>query len=261
MALDRVNAEQAKKLIEDEGYTLLDVRSVPEFNEAHPDGAYNVPYLHKTAHGMVPNEDFAKVVEAVFPDRSARLVTSCQMGGRSVRAANDLQAMGYTNVKDLRGGFGGERDASGAVVHPGWQDSSLPVEEGDPGERGYRALHGSLTKGGGDAAAANVPDEAIRPMNRFAHSSKTVDCVKYGKVLPALKRSPMGGPLGKRLKKEVSAAAWDLWVEHSKMIINEYRLNPAEAKSQEMLISQCEQFFFGEGSQLPPDFVPQSAGK
>ena len=261
MALDRVNAEEAKRLIDEEGYTLLDVRSVPEFNEAHPDGAYNVPYLHKAAHGMVPNQDFAKVVEAVFPDRSTRLVTSCQMGGRSVRAANDLQAMGYTNVKDLRGGFGGERDGAGELVHAGWKDSNLPVKDGDPGERGYRALHGALTKGDGGEGGAEALPEVANAMNRFAHASKTVECVKYGRVLPALKRTPMGGPLGKRLKKEVSAAAWDLWVEHSKMIINEYRLNPAEAKSQQMLIDQCEQFFFGEGAQLPPDFVPQSAGK
>ena len=67
----------------------------------------------------------------------------------------------------------------------------------------------------------------------------------------------MGGPMGIKLKREISAPAWEMWVEHSKMIINEYRLNPADAKAQEMLLKQCEEFFYGDGGQKPPEFVEQ----
>ena len=43
------------------------------------------------------------------------------------------------------------------------------------------------------------------------------------------------------------------------MLINEYRLDLMSPKAQEILREQCEQFFFGEGSQLPPDYVPPKA--
>lgn len=261
MSLKRISAKEAKELVDTEGYTLVDVRSIPEFTEAHPEGAYNIPFLHKAPHGMVPNQDFAKVVERTFPEKSTKLVTSCQMGGRSVRAAQELIGLGYTEVVDLRGGFGGETDPDGKVLVEGWKGEGLPVQSGEPEGRAYRALHHTATTTeddcGPDAPAAPPEPE----MNRFAHATRVVLCVKFGKELPALKRTPMGGPMGKRLKRQVSAKAWNLWVEHSKMIINEYRLNPAEPKSQEILMKQCDEFFFGDGAKLPEDFVPQAAGK
>jgi Fe-S cluster biosynthesis and repair protein YggX len=48
-------------------------------------------------------------------------------------------------------------------------------------------------------------------------------------------------------------------MEHMKMLMNEYRLNLATAESQEFLIKQMDDYFFGAGSALPPDFVPQKA--
>ena len=95
---------------------------------------------------------------------------------------------------------------------------------------------------------------------RWAHPERTVVCVKLKQELPAMRRKPMGGPMGIRLKKEVSAPAWEMWVEHSKMIINEYRLNPADPKAQEMLIKQCEDFFYGEGGVKPPEYVAATSG-
>jgi Fe-S cluster biosynthesis and repair protein YggX len=43
------------------------------------------------------------------------------------------------------------------------------------------------------------------------------------------------------------------------MLMNEYRLNLATKEAQEFLLKQMDDYFFGEGSALPPDFVPQQA--
>ena len=50
-----------------------------------------------------------------------------------------------------------------------------------------------------------------------------------------------------------------MWAEHLKMVINEYRLNPATLEAQELIMKQMEEYFFGEGAQLPPDYVPPTA--
>jgi len=82
----------------------------------------------------------------------------------------------------------------------------------------------------------------------------TVKCVKLQKELPGLPRDPMGGALGKRILENVSQEAWNMWLEHQKMLLNEYRLNLADKKAREFLGQQAEQYFFGEGAALPPDF-------
>ncbi len=87
-------------------------------------------------------------------------------------------------------------------------------------------------------------------------AQRMVKCAKFGKEMPGLDEPPFDTELGQKIYENVSAEAWRLWGEHAKMIINEYRLNPADRKAQEILVGQMEQFFFGEGAQLPPDFVP-----
>jgi Fe-S cluster biosynthesis and repair protein YggX/rhodanese-related sulfurtransferase len=274
MNLKRITADEAKRLMDTEGYKLLDVRSMPEYNAEHPEGAYNVPYLHRAPHGMIPNQDFARVVQSAFPDKSEKIITTCQMGGRSVRAAAELMNLGYTNVLDLRGGFGSERDDGGNVVVKGWKDSGLPTEAGETTGRAYKDVNNQAnapahasTAPAPEAAAATAgacATPAAAPtghVSRFANPNKVVDCVKYGKQLPGLKRRPMPGALGERIFNQVSADAWELWAEHAKMLINEYRLNPSDARAQELLQQQCEAFFFGEGARLPEGFVPQAAGK
>lgn len=86
--------------------------------------------------------------------------------------------------------------------------------------------------------------------------ARMVNCVKFGREMEGLDEPPFDSPLGQRIYESVSQEAWKLWMEHAKMIINEYRLNPATKEAQEILVKQMEQFFFGEGSQLPPGYVP-----
>ncbi len=87
--------------------------------------------------------------------------------------------------------------------------------------------------------------------------ARTVQCVKLGKEAEGLDRPPYPGPLGARIYREVSKEAWQDWLKHQTMLINEYRLSPIDPKSRSFLEKQMEAFFFGEGAQTPEGFVPQ----
>ena len=86
--------------------------------------------------------------------------------------------------------------------------------------------------------------------------ARMVKCVKLGKEAEGLDRPTYPGELGKRIYAEVSKEAWQMWLRQQTMLINEYRLSPVDPKSRTFLEEQMEKFFFGEGAELPPDFVP-----
>jgi Fe-S cluster biosynthesis and repair protein YggX len=88
---------------------------------------------------------------------------------------------------------------------------------------------------------------------------RTVTCVKLQKELPALEEPPWPGELGQKIFEKVSAEAWKLWEERMKMILNENRLMPWQKEAQDLVAKQMEDFFFGEGSALPADYVPEQA--
>ena len=130
VSVKTINPTQAKELLDsDEAYTYIDVRSMPEYEVAHPAGSLNIPIMHKESMGMIPNSDFLYVVEKHFA-RDAKLLLGCQMGGRSQRAAEALVAAGFKDVSNVMGGFGGARDQSGNLVEKGWAELGLPVEQG-----------------------------------------------------------------------------------------------------------------------------------
>ena len=106
-----------------------------------------------------------------------------------------------------------------------------------------------------DKCADNVP--APTPQQSAGHNERIVHCVKFGRDLPGLDRIPWKGEIGKRVYESVSKDAWKMWLEHSKMVMNEYRLNPLDPNSQKIMEEQMEQFFFGEGAKLPEGYVPQ----
>lgn len=87
--------------------------------------------------------------------------------------------------------------------------------------------------------------------------SRMVKCTKLGETLPGLPYKPFSDALGQRIYDSVSAQAWQLWIEHSKKIVNEYRLDLTQKKAHEVLKEQCEAFLFGDGGSLPPDYVPE----
>ena len=87
--------------------------------------------------------------------------------------------------------------------------------------------------------------------------SRLVKCVMLGVEAEGLERPPYPGDLGMRIYENVSKEAWQRWLGHQTMLINEYRLTPIEPKARKFLETEMEKFFFGEGSEKPPDFVEE----
>jgi Fe-S cluster biosynthesis and repair protein YggX len=93
-----------------------------------------------------------------------------------------------------------------------------------------------------------------------ANEPRMVDCVKLGRRLPGLASPPRPDELGKRIFEHVSAQAWQLWLNQQTILINHYGLNMADPQAREFLTKQLEEFFFGEGAQMPEDWVPEGQG-
>ena len=147
LSYNNVTNKEAHDLLEQEaGYVYVDVRSVPEFQNGHPGGAFNVPVFHREPVGMVPNPDFLTVMTTLFPQDS-KLLIGCQSGQRSLRAAEALIAAGFQDVANVKGGFGGVRDPSGQSVEPGWFEQGLPTDHGEPEGRSYAVLAGRRRDG------------------------------------------------------------------------------------------------------------------
>jgi rhodanese-related sulfurtransferase len=140
MPINQVEPRQAHEILRSNPDAIyLDVRTEPEFAQGHPDGAINVPVVFIKGPGQMElNGEFVDVVAKTLP-REKKLVVGCLAGGRSQRACELLEAAGYADLTNVRGGFGGARDASGQVVVAGWRDAGLPVST-EVGDHGYQAL-------------------------------------------------------------------------------------------------------------------------
>lgn len=88
---------------------------------------------------------------------------------------------------------------------------------------------------------------------------RMVKCVKLGREAEGLDFPPYPGELGKRIFEQVSKEAWQQWVRHQVMLINEYRLTPIEPAHRKRLEYEMEKFFFGDGSEKPKEFVAPQA--
>jgi len=87
--------------------------------------------------------------------------------------------------------------------------------------------------------------------------SRIVNCVKLGREAEGLQMPPYPGELGRRIYDSVSKEAWQGWLKHQTMLINEYRLTPIEPKDRKFLEGEMEKYFFGGGSARPEQFTPQ----
>jgi len=90
---------------------------------------------------------------------------------------------------------------------------------------------------------------------------RTVQCVVLGRAAEGLDYAPYPGELGKRIYQQVSKEAWQRWVAHQTMLINEYRLTPIEPKARQFLVAEMEKFLFGAGAVKPEGYVDPEAGK
>ena len=124
--IDRIDPQDAKRRMNEEGYAYLDVRTVPEFEQGHPTGAYNLPWMHLDVGGLQPNPDFLPTAIRIFA-KDHKLIVGCQSGKRSMQAAKKLLSAGFTHIVDLRAGYEGVRNVFGQVMEAGWQTVGLPI--------------------------------------------------------------------------------------------------------------------------------------
>jgi len=84
--------------------------------------------------------------------------------------------------------------------------------------------------------------------------SKKVNCILLKKELDRLDEQPYPGELGARIFDNASNEAWQKWLSHQTILINEYRLSPINADHRKYLEEEMEKFFFGGGSAKPKEF-------
>ena len=86
--------------------------------------------------------------------------------------------------------------------------------------------------------------------------TRMIDCIKLGEQAEGLDFPPYPGEIGKRIYEQVSKQAWQDWLRHQTMLVNENRLSLADARAREYLAAQMESYFFGEGAERPAGYVP-----
>ncbi|KAF5473341.1 hypothetical protein F2P56_009959, partial [Juglans regia] len=154
-----VNAEEAKKLISVEEYTILDVRDKSQYDRAHIKSCYHVPLfienqdndfgtiLKRTVHNNFSglffglpftklNPDFVQSVKSQFSPGS-KLLLVCQEGLRSAVAAKELEQAGFQNIACITSGL--------QAVKPGTFDSVGTTELQDAGKGGLITVQGKIS--------------------------------------------------------------------------------------------------------------------
>ena len=89
--------------------------------------------------------------------------------------------------------------------------------------------------------------------------TRTVYCIKLNKEADGLDLPPYPGELGKRIFDNVSKQARAAWLKHQTMLVNENRLNLADAQARKYLAKQMEAHFFGDGAEVAAGYTPPSA--
>ena len=126
----RISPAEAHRMMKDEAFTYVDVRTEEEFTAGHPEGAVNVPLMVNGAQGMEPNPSFVADVAKTFA-KDAPIIVGCKMGGRSARAAAALTAAGFTRIADQLAGWDGSRGSFDEIIVPGWSRTpGLPTATG-----------------------------------------------------------------------------------------------------------------------------------
>ena len=149
MTVTRVSPAEALRLMQEQGYVYLDVRTPEEFELGHPSHALNVPWqlaqlaqLTTASGERTPNPRFLEVAQRALRGVNG-VVIGCQSGRRSLAAAQRLIEAGVLDASllvDQRAGFGGVRDGFGKLVEAGWQGAGLPVSYEPEVGKSYREL-------------------------------------------------------------------------------------------------------------------------
>lgn len=145
MAIKEITPPEANELLAKEATCVyIDVRTVGEFLNGHPQGAVNIPIAFPDPdRGMALNRDFLEVVAAHF-SKDKKIIVGCQAGPRADAAARLLEQAGYQDISSMGGGFGGMRDPFGRVIAPGWAELGLPVSHENGAGVSYESLAAKL---------------------------------------------------------------------------------------------------------------------
>ena len=87
-------------------------------------------------------------------------------------------------------------------------------------------------------------------------TERMVYCKLLKKELPGLAFQTYPGELGKKIFENISMEAWQKWMAHQTILINEHRLSPIEPEHRKFLEGEMENYFFGKGSEVPDSFIP-----
>ena len=87
--------------------------------------------------------------------------------------------------------------------------------------------------------------------------TRLIECAKLKKEAEGLDHPPYPGDLGRKIYEQISKEAWQLWLSHQTMLINEYRLSLIDPKAREFLVQEMQKFLFESGSEKPPGFVEE----
>ena len=89
--------------------------------------------------------------------------------------------------------------------------------------------------------------------------TRTIFCSYLQREAEGLDRVPYPGELGQRIYENISKEAWQQWVRHQTMLLNEYRLSPIDPKARKFLVEEMEKFLFGGDAQKPAGYVSPDA--
>ena len=101
-----VSVDEARRKLESGKAKLIDVREESEWEAGHARGAEHL------GKGVIERD-----IEALVPDKKAELILYCGGGFRSALATDNIQKMGYTNVRSMAGGW------------RAWQAAGAPVDK------------------------------------------------------------------------------------------------------------------------------------
>lgn len=136
MPIENLPPKECWEAISSSDGILIDVRTPMEFEQGHPKGAVNVPWVvpDPQTGGAQRNPDFVDVVKRVAGVRD-RVFLFCHSGQRSLAACHDLEHAGFERLVNVAGGLVGQYDPFGGGVIAGWLDCGLPIAtDGTPYE-------------------------------------------------------------------------------------------------------------------------------
>ena len=87
--------------------------------------------------------------------------------------------------------------------------------------------------------------------------TRLIYCHKLKKEAEGLSHLPLPGEVGQQIYDQISNEAWQLWLAHQTMLINEYRLSLIDKDARTFLMKEMQKFLFGEGSDKPSGFIPK----